>query len=32
MGRLRDSIAGRPGNQIMGHYGEVPGTSVKHVF
>ena len=32
MGRLRDPVAGRPGDQIMGRSGDVSGTSVIHVF
>ena len=31
-GRLRDPIAGRPGDQMMGRSGEVSGTSVIYVF
>ena len=31
-GRLRDPVAGRPGDQMMGRSGDVPGTSVIHVF
>ena len=32
MGRLRDPIAGRPGDQMMGRSKDVRGTSLKHVF
>ena len=32
MGRLRDSIAGRPRDQMMGRSGDVRGTSVIYVF
>ena len=32
MGRLRDPVVGRPGDQIMGHSGDEQGTSVIHVF
>ena len=32
MGRLRDPVAGHPGDQMMGRSGDVPGTSVIHVF
>ena len=31
-GRLRDPVAGRPGDQMMGRSGDVPGTLVIHVF
>ena len=31
-GRLRDSVAGRPGDQMMGRFGDVHGTSVIHAF
>ena len=31
-GRLRDSVTGRLGNQMMGRSGDVRGTSIKHVF
>ena len=31
-GRLRDAVAGRPGDQIMGRSGDVRGTSVIHIF
>ena len=31
-GRLRDPLAGRPGDQMMGRSGHVPGTSVIHVL
>ena len=31
-GRLRDPVAGRPGDQMMGRSGDVPGMSVMHVF
>ena len=29
---LRDPVAGRPGDQMMGRSGDVLGTSVIHVF
>ena len=32
MGRLRDPVAGLPGDQMMGRSGEVPRTSVIHFF
>ena len=32
MGRLRDAVVGRLGDQMMGRSGEVPGTSLIHVF
>ena len=32
MGRLRDPVAGRPRDQMMGRSGDVLGTSVTHVF
>ena len=32
MGRLRDPVAGRPGDQMMGRFGDVPVTSVIHGF
>ena len=32
MGRLRDPVAGRPGDQMMGKSGDVPGTLVIHFF
>ena len=31
-GRLRDPVLGRPGDQIMGRSGDIPGTSIIHVF
>ena len=31
-GRLEDVVAGSPRDQMMGRSGDVPGTSVKHVF
>ena len=31
-GRLRDPVAGRPWDQMMGRSKDVRGTSVKHVF
>ena len=31
-GRLRDPVAGRPEDQMMGRSGDVPVTSVIHVF
>ena len=31
-GSPRDPVAGRPGYQMMGRSGDVPGTSVIHVF
>ena len=31
MGRLRDPVAGSPGDQMMGRSGDVPETSVIHV-
>ena len=31
-GRLRDLVAGRPWDQMMGRSKDVRGTSVKHVF
>ena len=31
-GRLRDPVAGRPGDQMMGRSGDVRGTSVMHDF
>ena len=31
-GRLWDTAAGRPGDQIMGRSEDIPGTSVIHVF
>ena len=31
-GRLRDPVAGRPGDQMMGRSGDVRGTSVIYVF
>ena len=30
--RLRDPVGGRPRDQMMGHSGDVSGTSVIHVF
>ena len=32
MGRLRDPVAGRSGDQMMGRSRDVAGTSVIHVF
>ena len=32
MGRLRDLVAGRPRDQMMGLSGDVPWTSVIHFF
>ena len=32
MGRLRDPVAGRPGDQTMERSGDVSGTSVIYVF
>ena len=32
MGRLRDPVAGRPGDQMMRRLEDVPGTSVIYVF
>ena len=32
MGRLRDPVAGRPGDQMMRSSGDVPGTLVIHFF
>ena len=32
MGRLRNTVVGRLGDQMMGRSGEVPGTSLIHVF
>ena len=32
MGHLRDPVVGRPRDQMMGRSGDVPGTSVIHVF
>ena len=31
-GRLRNPVEGRPGDQMMERSGDVPGTSVIHVF
>ena len=31
-GRLRDPVLGRPGDQMMGRSGDIPGTSIIHVF
>ena len=31
-GRLQDLVAGRPGDQMMGCSGDVPGTSIIHLF
>ena len=31
-GRLRDPVAGRPGDQMMGRSGDVRGRSVIYVF
>ena len=31
-GRLRDLVAERPREQMMGRSGDVPGTSIIHVF
>ena len=31
-GRLRDPFVGRPRDKMMGRSGDVPGTSVIHVF
>ena len=31
-GRLRNPVEGRPGDQMMERSGDVPGTSVMHVF
>ena len=32
MGRLRDVVAGRPGDKMIGHSGDVRETWVVHVF
>ena len=32
MGRLWDPVAGHPGDQMMGHSGDVRGKSIIHVF
>ena len=32
MGHLQDPVVGRPGDQMMGRSGDVPGTPVIHVF
>ena len=31
-GHLQDPVAGRPGDQMMGRSGDVPGMSAIHVF
>ena len=31
-GRLRDSVVGRPGDQMMGRSGDLRGMAVEYVF